>query len=258
MAAAPHILIVDDDREIRHLTGRYLGKHGFRVDSAADARAMDRKLRDGRFDLIVLDLMLPGEDGLSICRRLRAATGIPIVMLTAVAEDTDRIIGLEIGADDYLTKPFNPRELLARIRAVLRRAEGPTPDPPDGALAFAGWRLDTARRELRDPDGVLVELTAGEFDLLAALVERPRRVLSRDRLLDLTKGRDAQAFDRSIDVQVSRLRRKIEADPKKPELIKTVRSGGYIFTRPVARQRPVRCCAGCAVSGPTRWRRASR
>ncbi len=231
-----HILIVDDDREIRGLTGRYLRKHGFRVDSAADAKEMDRLLRDGRFDLIVLDLMLPGEDGLSICRRLRAATRIPIVMLTAVAEDTDRIIGLEIGADDYLTKPFNPRELLARIRAVLRRAEGLHPHPEGGTLVFAGWRLDPARRELRDPDGVLVELTAGGFDLLAAFVERPRRVLSRDQLLDLTKGRDAQPFDRSIDVQVSRLRRKIEADPKKPEVIKTVRSGGYIFTLPVERQ----------------------
>ena len=238
MVASPHILIVDDDREIRDLTGRYLRKHGYRVDSAGDAKAMDRLLRDGKFDLIVLDLMLPGEDGLSICRRLRAATRIPIVMLTAVAEDTDRIIGLEIGADDYLTKPFNPRELLARIRAVLRRAEAPgfPSDPGEGVLAFAGWRLDPARRELRNPDGVLVELTAGEFDLLLALVEHPRRVLSRDRLLDLTKGRDAQPFDRSIDVQVSRLRRKIEADPKNPDFVKTVRSVGYIFTAPVERQ----------------------
>ncbi len=238
MNAAPHILIVDDDREIRDLTGRYLGKHGFRVESAADAKAMDRLLRDGRFDLIVLDLMLPGEDGLSICRRLRVSTRIPILMLTAVAEDTDRIIGLEIGADDYLTKPFNPRELLARIRAVLRRAEGQgsAADPVEGVLTFSGWKLDPARRELRDPDGVLVELTAGEFGLLTALVERPRRVLSRDRLLDLTRSRDAQPFDRSVDVQVSRLRRKIEADPKNPEMIKTVRSGGYIFILPVERQ----------------------
>ena len=238
MDAPPHILIVDDDREIRDLTGRYLRKHGFRVESAAEGREMDRLLRDGRFDLIVLDLMLPGEDGLSICRRLRASTRIPILMLTAVAEDTDRIIGLEIGADDYLTKPFNPRELLARIRAVLRRAEarGSAVDAIDGVLAFSGWKLDPARRELRDPEGVLVELTAGEFGLLTALVERPRRVLSRDRLLDLTRGRDAQPFDRSIDVQVSRLRRKIEADPKNPEMIKTVRSGGYIFTLPVERQ----------------------
>ena len=238
MAARPHILIVDDDREIRDLTGRYLRKHGFRVDSAGDAKAMDRLLRDGRFDLVVLDLMLPGEDGLSICRRLRASTRVPIVMLTAVAEDTDRIIGLEIGADDYLTKPFNPRELLARIRAVLRRAEGPgsPADPVEGVLTFSGWRLDPARRELRDPQGVLIELTAGEFGLLTALVERPRRVLSRDRLLDLTRGRDAQPFDRSIDVQVSRLRRKIEGDPKNPKMIKTVRSGGYIFTLPVERQ----------------------
>ena len=159
-------------------------------------------------------------------------------MLTAVAEDTDRIIGLEIGADDYLTKPFNPRELLARIRAVLRRAEGAgsAADPVEGVLIFSGWRLDPARRELRDPQGVLIELTAGEFGLLMALVERPRRVLSRDRLLDLTKGRDAQPFDRSIDVQVSRLRRKIEPDPKNPDMIKTVRSGGYIFTLPVERR----------------------
>ena len=238
MAESPHILIVDDDREIRDLTGRYLKKHGFRVESAADAKAMDRLLRDGRFDLIVLDLMLPGEDGLSICRRLRASTRIPILMLTAVAEDTDRIIGLEIGADDYLTKPINPRELLARIRAVLRRAEaqGSAADPVEGLLTFSGWRIDPARRELRDPDGVLVELTAGEFGLLMALVERPRRVLSRDRLLDITRGRDAQPFDRSIDVQVSRLRRKIELDPKNPDMIKTVRSGGYIFTLPVERQ----------------------
>ena len=238
MDVSPHILVVDDDREIRDLTGRYLRKHGFRVESAADAKAMDRLLRDGRFDLIVLDLMLPGEDGLSICRRLRASTRIPILMLTAVAEDTDRIIGLEIGADDYLTKPFNPRELLARIRAVLRRAEGAgsAADPVEGVLIFSGWRLDPARRELRDPQGVLIELTAGEFGLLMALVERPRRVLSRDRLLDLTKGRDAQPFDRSIDVQVSRLRRKIEPDPKNPDMIKTVRSGGYIFTLPVERQ----------------------
>ena len=238
MAAPPHILIVDDDREIRDLTGRYLRKNGFRVDSAADAKAMDRLLRDGRFDLIVLDLMLPGEDGLSICRRLRAATRIPILMLTAVAEDTDRIVGLEMGADDYLTKPFNPRELLARIRAVLRRSDGQgaVPEPEEGALVFAGWRLDPARRELRDPDGVLVALTAGEFALLAALAERPRRVLSRDRLLDLTRGRDAQAFDRSIDVQVSRLRRKIEPDPKQPQFIKTVRSGGYVFTLEVERR----------------------
>ena len=238
MTESPHILIVDDDRGIRDLTGRYLKKHGFRVDVAPDAKAMDRMLRDGRFDLVVLDIMLPGEDGLSICRRLRASTGLPIVMLTALAEDTERIIGLEIGADDYLVKPFNPRELLARIRAVLRRTEGiggPAGEGADAALIFAGWRIDPARRELFSPDGVLVALTAGEFDLLVAFVEHPRRVLSRDQLLDLTKGRDAQPFERSIDVQLSRLRHKIEADPKNPETIKTVRSGGYIFTNPVTR-----------------------
>ena len=236
MNASPHVLIVDDDREIRDLTGRYLKKHGIRVDAAPDAKAMDRLLRDGRFDLVVLDIMLPGEDGLSICRRLRASTRLPIIMLTAVAEDTDRIIGLEIGADDYLTKPFNPRELLARIRAVLRRADavGGTVEHDAGkTLVFAGWRIDLARRELFSPDSVLVELTAGEFDLLVAFAERPQRVLSRDQLLDLTKGRDAQPFERSIDVQLSRLRRKIEADAKNPEMIKTVRAGGYIFTNPV-------------------------
>ncbi len=238
MTASPHILIVDDDREIRDLTGRYLRKHGFRVDTAPDAKAMDRTLQDGRFDLVVLDIMLPGEDGLSICRRLRASTELPIIMLTALAEDTERIIGLEIGADDYLATPFNPRELLARIRAVLRRAEAagrPSRGGADAALVFSGWRIHPARRELFSPDGVLVELTAGEFDLLLAFAERPRRVLSRDQLLDLTKGRDAQPFERSIDVQLSRLRRKIEADPKNPEMIKTVRSGGYIFTNPVVR-----------------------
>ena len=237
MNASPHVLIVDDDREIRELTGRYLKKHGFRVDAAQDAKAMDHLLRDGRFDLVVLDIMLPGEDGLSICRRLRASTGLPIIMLTAVADDTDRIIGLEIGADDYLTKPFNPRELLARIRAVLRRADtlGAAGEDTADGLTFAGWRIDLARRALFSPDSVLVELTAGEFDLLVAFAEHPRRVLSRDQLLDLTKGRDAQPFERSIDVQLSRLRRKIEADPKSPEMIKTVRAGGYIFTNPVER-----------------------
>jgi two-component system OmpR family response regulator len=239
VTSAPHLLIVDDDREIRDLLSRFLVKHGYRVDAAADGRAMDRLLANGRFDLVVLDIMLPGEDGLALCRRLRVESRIPIIMLTALSEDTERIIGLEMGADDYLAKPFNPRELLARIKAVLRRAGGRAGQPaePAGAvLGFAGWRLDAARRELTSPDGVRVELTAGEFDLLLAFVEHPRRVLSRDQLLDLTKGRMAQPFDRAIDVQLSRLRRKIEADPKNPEIIKTVRAGGYIFTHPVERR----------------------
>jgi two-component system, OmpR family, response regulator len=236
--AAPHLLIVDDDREIRDLLSRFLVKHGYRVDTAADGRNMDKLLESGRFDLIVLDIMLPGEDGLSLCRRLRATSRIPIIMLTALSEETERIIGLEMGADDYLTKPFNPRELLARVKAVLRRTgtRPSTPSNPAGSIfAFGGWRLDVARRELTAPDGVRVELTAGEFDLLLAFVEHPRRVLTREQLLDLAKGRSAQAFDRSIDVQLSRLRRKIEADPKNPKIIKTVRSGGYIFTQPVER-----------------------
>jgi two-component system, OmpR family, response regulator len=238
MAEQPHLLIVDDDPEIRDLLARYLRRQGFRVDLAADGRAMARQLEAGRFDLVVLDLMLPGEDGLSLCRRLRATSSLPVIMLTAMGEETDRIVGLEMGADDYLAKPFNPRELLARIRAVLRRAHGvppPATAEPSAALAFAGWRLDVGRRELRDQDGVLVPLTSGEFDLLLAFAERPQRVLNRDQLLDLTRGRSAQAFDRSIDVQLSRLRRKIEADPKDPQLIKTVRGGGYMLSAPVER-----------------------
>jgi two-component system, OmpR family, response regulator len=235
MVDAAKVLIVDDDREIRDLLARFLRKHGLRVETVADGRAMARALESGRFDLVVLDLMLPGEDGLSLCRHLRATSSLPVIMLTAVAEDTDRIIGLEIGADDYVTKPFNPRELLARIKAVLRRTAGDGRETSEGTLTFAGWRLATAQRELRDPDGVLVPLTSGEFDLLLAFVERPERVLSRDQLLDLTKGRDALPFDRSVDVQLSRLRRKIETDPQNPKLIKTVRGGGYMLAQPVRR-----------------------
>ena len=239
MSRSPHILVVDDDREIRDLVARFLTRHGYRVDTAGDGRAMMQTLGDGRFDLVVLDLMLPGEDGLSLCRRLRADSNLPVIMLTAIGEETDRIIGLEMGADDYLAKPFNPRELLARIKAVLRRT-GATPRADaaaaDEVLSFDGWRLDLARRELRSPDDVLVPLTGGEFDLLAAFAAHPKRVLSREQLLDLTRGRAAVPFDRSIDVQLSRLRRKIEADPREPAMIKTVRGGGYIFTCEVARR----------------------
>lgn len=226
------MLIVDDDVEIRDLLSRFLAQHGLRTSTAGDGRQMEQRLRDGRFDLLVLDLMLPGEDGLSLCRRLRATSSLPIIMLTAVGEETDRIVGLEMGADDYVTKPFNPRELLARIKAVLRRASGVGQRTPGdvGRLTFDGWRLDVGRRELHSPDGLLVPLTGGELDLLIAFAEHPRRVLSRQQLLDLTRGRLAAPFDRSIDVQVSRLRRKIETDPAAPELIKTVRSGGYLFT----------------------------
>ena len=241
MSQSPHILIVDDDREIRDLLARFLKKHEYRVDVAADGRAMMQAIEAGRFDLVVLDLMLPGEDGLSLCRRLRATSSLPVIMLTAVSEETDRIVGLEMGADDYLTKPFNPRELLARIKAVLRRTgagAGAAPGADEGggkAFAFESWRLDLARRELRSADGVLTPLTAGEFDLLVAFVERPQRVLGRDQLLDLTKGRTAAPFERSVDVQLSRLRRKIEIDPKAPAIIKTVRGGGYVFAAKVTR-----------------------
>jgi two-component system OmpR family response regulator len=239
MDQAPHILVVDDDREIRALLGKFLEKHGYRVSEARDGREMRAALEDWKIDLIVLDLMLPGEDGLTLCRELRAGSSIPIVMLTAMGEETDRIIGLEMGADDYLPKPFNPRELLARIKAVLRRAESRVErrgaEEVDQAVRFAGWELDTVRRRLQSPGGVTVTLTAGEYDLLLAFVDHPQRVLSRDQLLDLTRGRAAAPFDRSIDIQVSRLRRKIEPDAAEPELIKTVRGGGYVFTPAVER-----------------------
>ncbi|TWA62251.1 two-component system OmpR family response regulator [Azospirillum baldaniorum] len=235
MDRTPHLLVVDDDREIRTLLSQFLTRHGFRVTGAKDGVEMMRTLDSARVDLIVLDLMMPGEDGLSLCRRLRAAPEMaqtPVIMLTAMGEETDRIVGLEMGADDYLAKPFSPRELLARVKAVLRRASGP---PVSGGaagktLGFEGWTLDLAKRELRSPDGVLVQLSAGEYDLLVAFVEHPQRVLTRDQLLDLARGRSAVPFDRSIDVQVSRLRRKIEPDPADPTMIKTVRGGGYLFT----------------------------
>ncbi len=235
-AATPHLLIVDDDAEICALLSRFLVKHGYRVTTARDGPAMFRALEAARINLVILDLMLPGEDGLSLCRRLRADGPMPIVMLTAMGEDTDRIVGLEMGADDYLGKPFNPRELLARVRAVLRRTGAAAPEPPvqGRILTFAGWRLDVSRRQLFSPSAALVDLRAGEFDLLLAFAERPQRVLTRDQLLDLSRGRAAASFDRSIDVQVSRLRRKLEDDPRQPALIKTVRSGGYVFATPVA------------------------
>jgi len=236
MTSTPHILVVEDDREISALVARYLRANECRVSLASDGREMDRVLAESRIDLIVLDLMLPGEDGLSLCRRLRAASPIPIVMLTAKSEEIDRIIGLEMGADDYLPKPFNPRELLARIRAVLRRrtSEPVSSSGPAGQTAsFAGWQLNLALRELFSPEGAKVAITGAEFDLLHAFCERPGRVLSRDQLLDLTQGRVAGPYERSIDVLVSRLRQKIEQNPREPAFIKTIRSGGYLFTPPV-------------------------
>lgn len=232
----PHILVVEDDREISALVARYLRGNDCRVSLAGDGREMDRVLADARVDLIVLDLMLPGEDGLSLCRRLRANSNVPVLMLTAKTEEIDRIVGLEIGADDYLGKPFNPRELLARIRAILRR--GAAPERHDDAarrLHFQGWTLDAGLRQLLSPEGARVAITGAEFDLLQALCLRPGRVLSRDQLLDLTQGRAAGPFERSIDVLVSRIRQKIEPDPRNPEIIRTIRSGGYLFAPEVTR-----------------------
>jgi len=234
-----HILVVDDDREIGALLSKFLTRHHYRVTVATNGKTMFEALTGATIDLVILDLMLPGEDGLSHCRRLRQESAVPVIMLTAMHSDVDRIVGLEIGADDYLTKPFNSRELLARIRAVLRR----TGVQPRGAqaregavLGFAGWRLDVSSRQLTSPEKLLVHLTAGEFDLLVALADRAPRVLTRDQLLDIARGRSASAFDRSVDVQISRLRRKIETDAKDPALIRTVRGGGYMLSVPVTKQ----------------------
>jgi two-component system, OmpR family, response regulator len=231
-----HVLIVDDDRELRDLVGRFLTEHGFRVSYAADGKAMARTLIDGEIDLIILDLMLPEEDGFSLCRKLRASHSIPIIILTAVSGEADRIVGLELGADDYIAKPFNPRELVARAKAVLRRTHAMPPKlaaPRTAAYRFDGWTILLASRELRSPEGALVPLSDGEFDLLVAFAEHPQRTLNRDQILDLTRGRSTVLFDRSIDVQVSRLRRKIEPNPDAPTIIKTVRNGGYVFTSAV-------------------------
>lgn len=239
MPGAPHILIVDDHREIRDLVSRALSKEGFRVSTAADGRSMRKVLADSRIDLVLLDLMLPGEDGLSLCRALRAESSIPIIMLTAKGDEVDRVIGLEMGADDYLPKPFGSRELIARIKAVLRRGREPAVADrrhrPE-RYRFDRWALDTGARELVRDDGVAVPLSTGEYDLLIALVERPQRVLSRDHLLDLARGRSAVGLDRSIDTQVSRLRKKLERDPGDPKIIKTVWGGGYMFTPTVVHE----------------------
>ncbi|MGL5498569.1 MAG: response regulator [Aeromonas sobria] len=231
-----HILVVDDHSEIRDLLKRFLEQHGLRVSCARDGKEMKRLLEEREFDLLVLDLMMPGEDGLTLCRELRVKSSLPIIMLTAMGEETDRIIGLEMGADDYLAKPFNPRELLARIKAVMRRTKAETQPAAETLtrdLRFDRWLLDINRRELVDEDGVGLSLSTAEFDLLKVFLERPQRVLSRDQLLDLARGREAVAFDRAIDTLVSRLRRKLERDPKNPELIKTIWGGGYMFSADV-------------------------
>lgn len=232
------ILVVDDDPGIRDVIGDFLSRHGYRVQEASDARSMEQALQRGPVDLIVLDVMMPGEDGLSICRRLSGQPGGPgIVMLSAMGEETDRIVGLELGADDYLPKPCNPRELLARVRAVLRRRNEPraSEDHIAAHCEFSGWRLDLVRRELRSPQGVIVNLSSGEFSLLRAFVERPQRVLTRDQLLDMARGPDTEAYDRAIDVQISRLRKKLD-DGSGAEIIRTIRNEGYMFSPKVARQ----------------------
>lgn len=240
MAGLPHLLVVDDDPEIRGLVSQFLEPHGFRVSTAADGNAMRQIMANGQFDLIILDLMLPGDDGLVLCRELRSTSRVPVIFLTAAGGETDRVVGLEMGADDYLSKPFSTRELLARVRAVLRRTASPSaeenPEPYGNVFMFTGWSLDTGRRQLRSPDGVLVELSGGEYELLLCFLKSPHIVLTRDQLLDCTRGRMAGPFDRAIDVQVGRLRRKIEVDPKNPDLIKTVRGGGYVLASQVAKK----------------------
>ncbi|AZF10938.1 Transcriptional regulatory protein ompR [Pseudomonas sp. R2-37-08W] len=231
-----HILIVDDDREIRELVGNYLQKNGLRTTVVADGRQMRAFLASTPVDLIVMDIMMPGDDGLVLCRELRAGKhkATPILMLTARNDDTDRIIGLEMGADDYLAKPFVARELLARINAVLRRTRMLPPNlivtEAGRLLAFGKWRLDTTARHLLDSEGTIVTLSGGEYRLLRVFLDHPQRVLNRDQLLNLTQGRDADLFDRSIDLLVSRLRHRLQDDARDPAYIKTVRSEGYVFT----------------------------
>jgi two-component system OmpR family response regulator len=232
MDSISRIAVVEDDPEISRMMVSYMLDHGFEVSAARSGRDLDRVMSDSKIDCVILDVGLPGEDGLSICRRLRGKSSVPIIMVTGRATDTDRIVGLELGADDYLPKPFNPRELLARVRAVMRRSVPAEPAPAETpqTLLFEGWRLDMARRQLFAPDGTPRSLTSGEFNVLALFCQHPRKVMSRDDLLELLHGRAAAVFDRSIDVQISRLRRKIETNLKDPSFIKTVRYGGYFFT----------------------------
>lgn len=231
-----HILIVDDDEDIRTLLSEFLKQHGFHTHLAQDGKEMRDVLAQHPIDLIILDIMMPGEDGLTLCRQLRAQSSIPILMLTAIGEEVDRIVGLEMGADDYLRKPFNPRELLARIKAILRRVQSPVTTVEKNetpVYSFLGWTLNTGTRRFMSPDQLEVSLTAGEYNLLLAFLEKPQQVLNRDQLSEFTKNRLASAFDRSIDIQISRLRQKIEDDIKNPVVFKTVRGGGYILAVPV-------------------------
>lgn len=230
-----HILVVDDDRDIRQSLASYLGKNGMQCSVADGAKTMDEKLSATKVDLVVLDVMMPGEDGFSICRRLQETTSMPIILLTALADETDRIVGLELGADDYLTKPFNPRELLARIKSVLRRSQmlPSKPRSARGIAAFSGWQFDFSQKEIVASDGVVVRLSSSEHLLLVTLIDYVGTTLSREQLLALTKGRETQLFDRSVDNQISRLRRKLEVDPKDPRIILTEWGGGYRFSATV-------------------------
>ena len=236
MAAPDHVLVVDDDAEIRSLLSEYLRRSGYRVTTAADGKSMWAALEGRKPDIVVLDVMMPGEDGLTLCRNLRARSSMPIIMLTARGEETDRIVGLEMGADDYLAKPFNPRELLARVKSVLRRARTLPGDlaaaRPD-TIRFAGWALDVRARHLVSPEALVVPLSSVEFKLLSAFLAHPNTVLTRDQLIDLMLSRDAAPFERAIDVQVSRLRQRLRDDAKHPRLIKTVRGEGYVFAAQV-------------------------
>lgn len=239
MNTTEHILIVDDDREIRMLVGDYLKQHGYRVSLAADGRQMREILESSGIDLIVLDLMLPGQDGLSLCRDLRARSDLPVLMLTARGEPIDRVLGLEMGADDYLAKPFEPRELLARIRNILRRARSlPSRGVSEEVQRwrFAGWTLDAQARQLTSPEGVVVALSGAEYRLLEVFLTHPNRVLTRDQLMDLLRGREADPFDRSIDLRVSRLRQKLGDNARAPRLIKTLRNEGYVLAAAVERE----------------------
>jgi two-component system OmpR family response regulator len=242
MDLATKILIVDDDEGIRTLVASFLEKHGFQAEVAGDPAAMRTKLQTSKYDLIVLDVMMPGEDGLTALRKLRSQNGPPVIMLSAVGTDIDKVVGLEMGAEDYMAKPCNPRELLARIRTVLRRSENRfnAPEPvrttEDSAwLEFAGWKMDVMSRVLHDPGDSMVTLSDGEFRLLRAFVEHPRRILTRDQLIDYARGPETEHYDRAIDVQISRLRRKLSLGEDRPELIRTVRNEGYMFVPPVRR-----------------------
>ena len=232
----PRLLLVDDEAALREPLAEYLARQGFAVAEADNAARARTLLRDETPDLVLLDIMMPGEDGLSLCRHLIEARDIPVILLTARGEATDRIVGLEIGADDYVVKPFEPRELVARIRSVLRRAaRGAQAAEDDVSYEFDGWRLDPLKRRLTDPEGAVVPISSAEFRLLTALLDHPRQVMDRDRLLDMVQGREAHLFDRAVDNQISRLRRKIEPDSRNPELIQTVWGGGYMLAADVRR-----------------------